>query len=580
MNWLNLTVPALLVTTTVAGELTVERVAPAESIAVMSITHLDQLLDRVESSGMLDAMGMDTLQEELENQLDALPQPWGDGLSSMMGDRSPAEVIGSMSMGGAVWMGNADEALPEVVMAGWLDMAEQAEAMGAMFEEQWEEVRSRSDVSTEQVAGRLVDVMSLSAADEASDSQVWHLREDRWVMLASAREGMERMLDVLDGRATAESLGESEAWISIRDMLGRDGSMRMAFFADGLARMASTGPNGMMVPMVRPTLDVAMGKIDAVAMQMGAGQGEQLMTMSGAVWMPDGPSGMTQLLSGPAAVTNATKWAGQSCVSLMSFYMDFGGVIAWLRSVVGSNPMLMGMGQMLDQAEPDMQKLLSPLGDQVIMIESVTHPITADSLNSLTAIACQNPQALNDAMAESAPGASMTPREFQGQQIWSMDPSELLAMPFPMAESGTVSVAIAGQSMLMGDNAAVEQAIRSLGDKKPATAPWLSRVMAWVGSDEVAAWGATDLREMMTTVAEIQAKQMKQFESKLADMDPELWEEIKGELESETNSEQLERLATLSQKMGPAGWKVVATDTGFELRGVVMAADPVSEGTR
>ena len=85
---------------------------------------------------------------------------------------------------------------------------------------------------------------------------------------------------------------------------------------------------------------------------------------------------------------------------------------------------------------------------------------------------------------------------------------------------------------------------------------------------------------MMTTVAEIQAKQMKQFESKLADMDPELWEEIKGELESETNSEQLERLATLSQKMGPAGWKVVATDTGFELRGVVMAADPVTQGTR
>ncbi|MCH2142134.1 MAG: hypothetical protein MK077_03950 [Phycisphaerales bacterium] len=572
MNWFGLATSALISTAAIADDLSVERVAPAEAIAVMSITHLDRILERMESSGMLDAMGMDTLQDELDAQMDQLPQPWADGLSNMMDDRSPIEMLGSMSMGGAVWMGKADEALPDVVMAGWVDLAEQAEAMGAMFEQQWEEVRSRSDVSTEQVMGRLVDVVSLTEASDEPGSSLWHLREDRWVMLASGREGMERMLDVLDGNATEESLGESEAWISMRDMLGGDGSMRIAFFVEGLARAAGNSRNGMMVSMVRPTLDVAIGKIEAMAAQMGAGEGEELLTMSGAVWMPDGPSGLTKLLSGPAAVSGATKWAGQSCVSLTSFYMDFSGVIPWLRDVARSNPMLMGMGQMLDQAEPQMQKLLNPLGDQVVSIASVTHPITADSLNSLTTVSCKNPQALSDAMAETAPGASMAPREFQGQQIWSVDPSEALPMPFPMGESEMMSMAIAGQSVLMGDNVAVEQAIRSLGTKQTSVNPWVERVFSWIGSEEVTAWGGMDLREMMTTVAEIQAKQMKQFESKLAQVDPELWEEIKGELESETNSEQLERLASLSEKMGPAAWKVVSTDTGFEMRGVVMSA--------
>lgn len=114
--------------------------------------------------------------------------------------------------------------------------------------------------------------------------------------------------------------------------------------------------------------------------------------------------------------------------------------------------------------------------------------------------------------------------------------------------------------------------MRSLGANRGEPAPWAQRIVDWIAQRQVAAWGGSDLSETLTTVAKIQSMQMDQWESDLAQSDPELWEEIKGELEAETNSEQYDRLAKLAKRLGPAGWYATSSDSGFEIRGVVLKA--------
>jgi hypothetical protein len=562
----------LIAAPAVGGSLTIETVAPADSAAVLSITGLDRVLERIQSSGVLDAMGMETFDEELKAQIEDLPSPLSDGLGAMFKSSEPTEVLGSMSIGAAMWMDEADEAMPEMIFAGWLNMGAQAETIGPLYDQQWEDVRASTQVESESVLGRSIDVVAFGDEVDESSPRIWHVREDQWVLLASDQAGMERLLDVLDGRQNGESLGESEAWVSMRDMLGSGGAVRLGIFVDGCARAMQSTDSGMMVEMIRPSVDAALGKIAATGLQLDVGQGDQLLTWSGAVWMPEGLGGLLELFSRNTPAGDASQWAGPGSVGLMRFNMDFAGIPSWLRDVVASNPMLMGAGQMLDQMEPELKKLLDPLGDQIVLTETVTHPITAESLTSLAVVECANPTALSDALSSMAPEAAMEPREFQGNQIWSVDISS--AMPFPMSGMGSdeMAISVAGQSLLVGSDRSVEAAMRSLGGNRGEPTPWVQRVVNWIGQRQVAAWGGSDLSETLTTVAKIQGMQMDQWESDLAQSDPELWEEIKGELEAETNSEQYDRLAKLAKRLGPAGWYATSSDLGFEIHGVVLKA--------
>ncbi len=159
----------LIAAPAVGGSLTIETVAPADSAAVLSITGLDRVLERIQSSGVLDAMGMETFDEELKAQIEDLPSPLSDGLGAMFKSSEPTEVLGSMSIGAAMWMDEADEAMPEMIFAGWLNMGAQAETIGPLYDQQWEDVRASTQVESESVLGRSIDVVAFGdEVDEAS----------------------------------------------------------------------------------------------------------------------------------------------------------------------------------------------------------------------------------------------------------------------------------------------------------------------------------------------------------------------------------------------------------------------------
>jgi hypothetical protein len=179
---------------------------------------------------------------------------------------------------------------------------------------------------------------------------------------------------------------------------------------------------------------------------------------------------------------------------------------------------------------------------------------------------------LADAIASSAPKANMEPREFQGHQIWSLDLGEVMPLPLP-GQSDRVSVAVAGGSLLIGSDAAVESALRGLSSRGGNSPPWVARVLEWMPAGSVAAWGGWDLPETMTAVAEIDRLRARKWEDEIRADDPELWEEIKGELIDEDRSAQLERLAKIAAVLGPAAWWVKSGSEGFWARGVVFGAE-------
>jgi hypothetical protein len=98
--------------------------------------------------------------------------------------------------------------------------------------------------------------------------------------------------------------------------------------------------------------------------------------------------------------------------------------------------------------------------------------------------------------------------------------------------------------------------------------------MAWLPDEPLSAWGAWDLAESMTAVAEIQRMQFQKWEDELKASDPELWEEIKLELVNEDQANQNDRSAALAKHLGPSAWWSSSADDGFRIRGVVMGVTP------
>jgi hypothetical protein len=97
-------------------------------------------------------------------------------------------------------------------------------------------------------------------------------------------------------------------------------------------------------------------------------------------------------------------------------------------------------------------------------------------------------------------------------------------------------------------------------------------VIGWLPDEPLAAWGGWDLPETMTAMAEIDRLRSKQWEDKVKSDDPELWEEIKGELVDEDHSAELKRLSKVAKSLGAAGWWAKSSSDGFRVKGVLFAS--------
>lgn len=557
-----------------AAPLSIDNVAPGNAVGVVTLGGMDLVLSRLTESGLLDASDYDALGEEIRGAVGDESLGVGGVWKTLLEDQDPVSVVSSMSGGLVLWVEPAADGGGALTLAAWVDLGSESDAISEAWDTSWETRRAEPHVKTEDVLGRAVDHIGSrrggAAVATPFSNDTWVVREGQLILFSNTRGGLSRLLDAVDGEVFDDALGDTEQWAAVKDMLDGPDAIVAAVFIDPAFEAAALFDQMGMVPMLRDSFDAAIGPVRGIAVSAGPGTGDTLLSWSGGIWMPEGPGGLLRLFAQDSPPATMPGWVGPDTVSVMRLNVDFKRIPDWIRSVVATNPMLMGLGQMIDQFEPTLRAILDPLGRRVLQVQTVTRPLTAESIGTVSAIACTNPTGLSDALAATAPEAEMASHDFQGHQVWSTE-MDGMGLPLLPGLDGTVSLAVAGGMFFVGDETAVESSLRGLSAKGSGSPAWLDRVRGWLPDHAIAAWGGWDLAESLTAVAEVERMQITRWEDELKADDPELWEEIKDELVDEDRAEQYERLTKIAKHLGPAAWWASSGEDGFRIRGIVMS---------
>ncbi|MCH2140040.1 MAG: hypothetical protein MK100_03295 [Phycisphaerales bacterium] len=545
--------------------LRVEDVAPPHAVAVMSLKSSSSLMERARTAGIVEdddeTAWVEMIVDVIQDGPDELSPLWEEVFKS----EGAMDALSSVGMGAAIWVDPAESGPGALTIAGWIDLAEAGEQFVEAWNATWVNIREFPNVSTRTVQGRSVDVLEGDGGSERMSSGMWHAQEGALVLMSNDQRGMERLFDVLDGTVGDDALAHADAWQDVRDMLEGESIAECTIFIEPLFDAIAVFDDMGIGRMVQASFDAAIGPMRALSFQSGMGEGDVLAEMSGAIWMPDGKGGMLELMATMDDRGRLPDWISPSAIAISSMHVSFGSIPDWFRGVVASNPFLMGFGQLFEQNEPTIRSMIDPLGERMLMESTVTRPLTVDSLASVMRIDCTDPRSLSDALAASAPQVGLEPREFQGHQIWSTDPLQGMAMPVPGLNMGRLSMAVVGNALFLGQDGAVEAAIRASGTTSAEMPKWLDQADAYI-PQTVCMWGARDLEAFMTTLVDIQNLQMKAWEEEVKAEDPELWEMIRGELVDEDEAAIRERLARLASAVGPLAWFVESVDSGFKIK--------------
>lgn len=555
-----------------AADLSIETVLPERTAFAVSVTGIDTVLNRLEATGVIDAAMSGTGEDLRESLLKGLPEVAQTVLRHTMRDKDPVELLRGVTFGGGIWPMDTPRGLVPIEWAAWADLGMLASPLATVIDEAFADMRSDGRVSTERIGDVDVDHYEGDARDSGAQSY-WFVHQSPWVMVASSKAGMERMLAVRRGEPTdGTPLGETEAWMEASTMMGGTIGMRCVLMPEVLLDIVQMTPDGAMLGMVRPVLTTVLGRHETVAMRLDAGEDDVILELRGGTYMPDGVDGMLSLLENSDDRNLAVRqFMDTDTVVVGEYNIAFGNLTDLIDRLLSSSPLLFVGKEPFDEARPILEDFLSPLGEQVTHIVSVQHPISADSLRMLLVFEVTDRRRLEDAFSTYLSKGGFKVREFQGHQIWSMETPAIL----PGATAETLSLVAAGNWLLLGDDAAVESALRLLsgGATQPSWAKRMPRGLHLHG--DTAAKGLVDLHGSMATMLEIEALQAGRIRTALQAEDPELWEELAGDF-AEDDSTTLHQAKALASVLGVLLWSVERTETGFGFYGALTA--PADEG--
>ena len=583
---------ATLVTTTFLANpgLTIDQVAPEQTVIAVSWDGIGEMIERVMDSPAAEMFGsMDDMSMPM---VDMMPDAFGETWKESMKDKSMKELLGSINMGMAVFPVIDQETTAVTIgMTMFFGLGEAAVPMGEMWDEamkQYEEEEDSfefieiADVEVARVelggdddgeddpfAGGGMSPMGMSFADAAPD-RMYAARLDSHIIASTSRTQMERMIDVLAGRDVEGGLGETESWEGISEYIGKDG-IRFVMLTGHLGELAKAMGQPFIVDMAKPMVVAMFGRIEAMGVSLMASEAPLLAKYRMGVLIPEGKSGLMKLFDRNSQREAMPSWISSDMVSYGRMNFDTAGVIPWLKTVMNSNPMIaMQAGQMMDQAEPMLEKLMSGMGDSIESATTVSYPLEAGSMSTMMVMDASDAKVFTDALAEYAPQMGMEPRDFQGHQIYSMDMGGM-GMPGLQGADLEMGVAVGGNEIFMGSMSGVEQALRSMGDKTTSAstiAADFAPIESYFTGEPVTVWGVSKLGESMKAETEIAMMQMKSQMAGLEDEDPELAAELAemfGEEEVADDS-----LSAIAKLIGLLGYEIMSDDNGFKGHGWIL----------
>jgi hypothetical protein len=485
-------------------------------------------------------------------------------MTEVLGDRDLEEALAGVQVGFGAWPKTGAPGMLPLAGAAWAHLGDSAEAAGKLIDEHLKEARRSGMLQSQSIGAVDVDVN----ADGINGEQIFLLHRTPWVLVSTTEAGMARMLDALNDEPAESLLGETEAWMEAVDLMQGTGGLRIALFPEVLLDAYQLSPDGQMIGMVRPVIRDVLGRHEVFAARITHGADGTLLTLQGGSWMPDGVVGLLDVfVNGPPDPAAVRRFGGADMVAVSALNVQFGQLTAVIEELLRSSPLLFAVQGPFKELRPTIEAFLRPLGTHAVQFMSVVRPVSADSIQSLWVVEVTDREAMADALSASLGAGGFEGREFQGHQIWSLDMPAIL----PGLPTEAMAIATAGGWLFIGGDASVEQALRSLGERG-TEAPWVQQAPRVATDGNATARGMLHLQDFFGVITEIERLQQDRIRTVLQESDPELWEELAGDMNLD-NASPLEQGMELAKKLGVFGWKLTREEQGFRLVGVVTAAD-------
>lgn len=396
-----------------------------------------------------------------------------------------------------------------------------------------------------------------------------HIVRDGTRFLAGSDLGALRdALEVIEGD-DRPGLTDREDYQAARRQLGRTDAFAVMLTRDMVEAVAGDDP---MAFMVQSMVQSVLGDIEAISVGVRMDGPNSMVEETFAVYMPDGPWGLTALLDTETPRRDVPSFVGPDAISYSCMNFEFGGIMDFLREVAQVNPMIgVQINQMLVEGGPMIEQITGALGPQVHVVAALSRPIDLSSFKSLYAVQSSRPDQVEAVLAQFAPGMGLEPRDFLGNRIYSLpfDPM-MMGMGGPMmaAPAGDgFSIGFGAGYVMIGNTSMVEDALRTSGKAGVPTLaddPAYRRAVAALTAPRSVAWGVVNLMDYLAYFKDVSAMTQQHVIEQMKQWNPEYAQEMQDELDAAPSMpwEDLD-IEHLKRFIGPIAWELRAREDGF-----------------
>lgn len=458
---------------------TIGDLAPPNSAVIIGIDNFTQAKAAFDRTGLKAIWDEPAIQTWFEKISEDFLEQFDEALSTINADRGDL-TMPTGSAGLAIWLIKPeDDETPFVQFLIAADFGANADAMHQTIvsaldkgEESDELAYDREEIGN----AALFTIRQLEAddADNADEDDEWAAWEQQWdddggfdyknmfyarsgghLLLGTARTEIERAIDRLAGQNVASVSDESRFQAAFAGMDAQRHAYAVILKSPlySLTELVQEDLGQPIVPLL-DALGVTEVESTAVTVRLDADRGMVAGEMF--VRVPE-KRGVMSLINVPAIdfVPPAFVSANASSVNILQF--DIARLLPTVTQALNTLPPEIG-GELIggiQMAQGFVGPILSQLGPEIVISQSITRPFAADSQKILTAIRVKDAQALTNAITNLQGMFGLESRDFQGNTIW--------APPQGMMPAGDFAIGLGFGFLFIGAGPEIENAMRAAG---------------------------------------------------------------------------------------------------------------------
>ena len=594
-NLMLLSVPVGLCTVMATADVTIDQLAPEQSVVILSVKNVQASMDRLKESKLWDLWEapqivnlrkqyIEPMTEEIEEllkelgvEMDTLTLPQG-GVGLSIFALTPQE-FGDATSGFMLMVDygeNADKTA-ELIEAA-ITRGEEDD----VFEYEIEEVGEHSVYTFIMIQDDEDDAdefdddwmggmgMGMGMPDLGLPEKIHYVQNGSVFMLCT---DLETLTDALedDKAGGGPSLVDREDYQVVNSQLGEADATVVVLLRDLPQMIAGDNPMaGMAMGMIKPFI----GDIHAVGASTRINSDKAMIESAYAIYMPDGKVGLSAMFDTQTPYGDLPPFVGQNTIGYSRFNFEFDKVPDFVKQVMGMAAQMGAVDPEAMQEVDEMVRLVtSMLGNEVHTVTTLDRPIDADSQTMIFAVKCTKPQELENFLAEMGPQIGFEPRDFLGQRIFTL-PADAIGIPGAF----DISIGISNGFILAGSAAGVEQAMRAGGEAELPTLDsdeQYSHAVAVLPQDPVVAAGYSNTIDALEAMIKSARFSVQTQVAEMREFDPEMADEFEAEALEGLEAIEAIDIDLLRKYIGQSVWFVKATDEGFIIRSYMLA--PISD---